>query len=84
MLELYQAESCPYCQRTRNKLTQLGVSYVVHNPRNAAGHVRNEQTQRELETLGGADQIPFLVDTERQETLYESEEIVAYLEEHYA
>ncbi|WP_339103449.1 glutathione S-transferase N-terminal domain-containing protein [Haloterrigena salinisoli] len=87
MLELYQAEGCPYCANVREKLTELGVSYVVHNPRlpgDEGGDVLNERTHRELTELGGEDQIPYLVDTEREEALYESDDIVEYLEEHYA
>ena len=87
MLELYQAEGCPYCAKVREKLTDLGVSYVVHNPRlpgDEGGDVRNHQTYRELTELGGEDQIPYLVDTEREETLYESDDIVDYLDEQYA
>jgi glutathione S-transferase len=83
MLELYQAEDCPYCTQVREKLMELGVSYVIHNPRTAGGDVRNEQTQDEMVTIGGDDQIPFLVDTNREETLYESETIIDYLEQHY-
>ena len=86
MLELYQAESCPHSQDVREKLTDLGASYVVHNPRlpgDEGGDVKNEQTHAELTDVGGEDAIPFLVDTARGETRYESEEIVEYLEEHY-
>lgn len=83
MLELYQAEGCPYCEKVREKLTGLGVSYVVHNPRTAGGERRNEQTHEELVALGGEDQIPFLVDTDREVTLYESDDIVDHLERHY-
>ena len=86
MLELYQAESCPHSQDVREKLTDLGTSYVIHNPRlpgDEGGEVKNEQTLRELTDVGGEDAIPFLVDTDRQETRYESEAIVEYLEEHY-
>ncbi len=85
MLELYQAEGCPYCQKVRKTLTELGVSYVVHNPRLATpGETRNEQTQRELREIGGTDQLPFLVDQSRGESLYESDDIVEYVERHYA
>ena len=84
MLELYQAEGCQYSARVRETLTDLGVSYVVHNPRSAAGETRNEQTYNQLRTLGGENQIPFLVDQQRGVTMYESDDIVAYLEEHYA
>lgn len=84
MLELYQAEDCGYSQTVREKLTELGVSYVVHNPRTAAGETRNEGTHEELLALGGEDQIPFLVDHQRDVTMYESNEIVEYLGEHYS
>lgn len=84
MLELYQAEDCPYCTEVREKMLDLGVSYVIHNPRRAGGEVRNEQTQEEMLAIGGDDQIPFLVDTNREETLYESDAIIDYLEQHYS
>ena len=83
MLELYQAEGCGYSTKVREPLADLGVSYVIHNPRSATGGTRNEQTHEQLRTLGGEDQIPFLVDHQRGVTMYESEDIVAYLEEYY-
>lgn len=85
MLELYQSEACPYSQRVRETLSDLGESYVAHNPRlpgDEGGDVTNEQTLAELTALG-EDQIPLLVDHRRGETLQETEDIVDYLEEHY-
>ena len=84
MLELYQAEDCGYSETARETLTALGVSYVIHNPRTAAGETRNEQTHEELTELGGRDQIPFLVDHQRGVSMYESDAIVEYLEENYS
>lgn len=84
MLELYQAEGCGYSAQVREALTDLGLSYVSHNPRSAAGEIRNEQTHDQLRSLGGNVQIPFLVDHQRGVTIYESDDIVAHLEEHYA
>jgi len=85
VLELYQSEGCPHCAKVCEKLSELGVSYVIHNPRlpgGMGGDVTNETTYDEL-TAGGEDQIPYLVDTAREETLYESDDIVDYLDEHY-
>lgn len=85
MLELYQAEGCPHSAKVRETLTELGCSYVVHNPRlpgDEGGDVLNELTHRELTELGD-DEIPYLVDTDRNEAFSESEAIVDYLEEHY-
>lgn len=87
MLELYQSENCPHSGKVREKLSEHGVSYVVHNPRlpgDEGGDETNSQTLTALRELGGEDQIPFLVDTARGETLYDSDDIVAYLDEHYS
>lgn len=87
MLELYQFEGCPYCKKVRQKLSDLGVSYVIHNPRlgrNDDHEVTNQYRYDQLVEHGGEDQVPYLVDTDRGTTLYESDEIVAYLEEYYA
>ena len=86
MIELYQAESCPYSETVREKLTELGASYVIHNPRlpgDEGGDVLNEHTYREMTEVGEQDEIPYLVDTDREEALFGSDEIVDYLEEHY-
>lgn len=86
MIELYQAEGCPHCAKVRETLTELGVSYVAHNPRlpsKDGGTVCNEQVHEELVAVGGKDQVPFLVDHGRGESLYESDDIVEYLEAHY-
>lgn len=84
MLELYQAEDCPHSQDVREKLTDLGLSYVAHNPRTREGEVRNETTLEAMEAIGGEDQIPFLVDTECGEAIYESDAIVEHLEERHS
>lgn len=86
MLELYQSEGCPNSEAVRERLSELGVSYVIHNPRlpgEEGGDVTNERTHDELTGLGGADQIPYLNDTSRGEGVYDSEDIVDYLDEHY-
>lgn len=85
MLELYQSEGCPHCARVRDTLSDLGISSVVHNPRlpgNAGGTVTNEVSHDQLER-GGQDQIPYLVDSARGVTMYESDDIVDYLTTHY-
>ncbi|RKD93981.1 glutathione S-transferase N-terminal domain-containing protein [Halopiger aswanensis] len=50
----------------------------------AEGCPHGETVRETLTDLGSEDIIPFLVDADREETLYESEDIVDYLEEHYA
>lgn len=86
MLELYQSEGCSYSAKVRERLSELGISYVIHNPRlpgGQGGDLMNEVTHEQL-MAGGEDQIPYLVDTERGERIYESDAILEYLETHYA
>jgi len=85
MLELYQSEDCPYSASVRETLSELGVSYVIHNPRlpgDEGGDTTNEVTQQELDR-GGEGEIPYLVDTDREVTVTESEEIIEHLQQHY-
>lgn len=87
-LELYQSEGCPHCAKVRRFCTRNGISYTLHNPRTegsllAHETVTNRDRQAELEGYG-QDQVPLLVDHERGESLYESDDIVDYLRKHYA
>jgi glutathione S-transferase len=54
MLELFQTEWCPASQRVRQRLTELGVDYIIHQ-------VPVEHEARlELQAAVGADTIPAL------------------------
>lgn len=79
MLELYQKEGCPYCQKVRAKMTELDLDYICRN-------VRDENSKKEalITKLGGKVQVPFLVDTDKDVSMYESEDIIKYLEENYS
>ena len=79
MLELYQFEQCPYCKKVREKLTELDLDYICRNV------PKGSETRELLVDLGGQEQVPFLVDTNGGEVvkMYESDDIVDYLEENY-
>jgi len=79
MLELYQKEGCPYCQKVRAKMTELDLDYVCRN-------VRDGSSKKGvlLEKLGRMIQVPFLIDTDNDVRMYESDDIVKYLEENYS
>ncbi len=80
-LELYQFEGCPYCSKVRKKLTELGLSFTAHNPR------QNQERMDELMELGGQDQVPFLVARDEDgavvASMYESDDINAWLEDRF-
>lgn len=86
-LVLYQAEDCPHCRKVRRFCTEHGISYTCHNPRTAGtastdGTVTDRDRHDEL-TGYGRNQVPLLVDTDRNESLYESDDIVAYLAKYH-
>ncbi len=78
MLELYQYEECPYCSKVRSAMTRLELDYIIRNV------PKGSEKRRFLRELGGQEQVPFLVDQQRNVTMYESDDIIAYLEEHYS
>ena len=53
MLELWQTEWCPASRRIRQRLTELGVDYLVHQ-------VPVEREARTLRETTGTDTIPTL------------------------
>ncbi len=76
MMKLYQAEWCPYCQRVRSKMTELGISYININ-------VPRSKTERtELFEVSGQYGIPTLVDGDV--IIADNDEaIIQYLENNY-
>jgi len=77
MLELYNFEASPYCRKVREKLTELNLDYLVRNVAKKSGR------RPELVARGGKMMVPYLVDPNTATEMYESEEIVAYLEQTY-
>ena len=76
-LELFKFDSCPFCVRVLVKIRQLGLEGI--RLRDTA---REKGAEEELVRRGGSDQVPCLfIDGQ---PLYESEDIVAWLEQHTA
>ena len=85
MLTLYMRPTCPFCQKVMKRGIELGVAFDlkdISNPENATA----------LLAKGGKQQVPFLVDTGEVDTpsgvpvrqMYESSDIVQYLDQHYS
>ena len=76
MLELYQTEWCPASRRVRERLTELGLDYVVHQ-------VPVEREARTtLLAATGVDTIPALLLEDGEAVVGESA-IEAYLDERF-
>ena len=78
MLELYQFEECPYCARVRAKMTDLGISYIIHNV------PRDRSMRDDLEKVSGQRFVPVLVDKEHDVMIADDDEkIIQHLERTY-
>jgi glutathione S-transferase len=75
MLELWQTEWCPASRRVRQRLTELDLSYLVHQVPVAP------EERAELLAATGATSVPVLVDEEA--VLVGAEEILEHLESRY-
>ncbi len=77
MIELYQAEWCPYSHRVRQRLTELGVDFV-------ARQVEVEPSGRErMQQATGTTSIPTLL-TEEGTALSGVREILSYLDRSFS
>jgi len=78
MLILYAKPTCPFCQRViqvaENLKVALDIKYVSED----------EVAKAELMEKGGEMTVPFLVDTEKGNSMYESSDIIDYIRENYA
>jgi glutaredoxin len=91
MLKLYVKTGCPYCAAVIAKLNNLGIPYEEAN-------IADQKVAEELIVHGGKRQVPYMEDEDPCKTaehhtpclidgdihMYESEDIITYLEENYA
>lgn len=76
-LELYSFEASPFCRIAREALCRLELPYVLHNV--AKGSPKREA----FVARSGKMMVPFLVDANTHTAMFESAEIVRYLEQTY-
>jgi len=77
-LELYSFEGSPYCRLAREALCELELPYLLHNVAKGSEH-RAAFVER-----SGKMQVPYLVDPNTAAQLFESADIVKYLDTTYA
>lgn len=74
---LYNIEASPYCRKVREIFSELNLDYIVKN-------VGKFSARRpELIDRGGQMMVPYLIDPNTDVEMYESDDIIAYLEEIY-
>ena len=74
---LYVRTGCPFCARVLDAGEELGITFEERN-------VADEGVVDELIARGGEPQVPYLVDEENDIEMYESDAIVAYLQEQFS
>lgn len=74
---LYYKPTCFYCQSVIKTATKLGIPLELKNVKSDAA------AASELMERGGKRQVPFLVDEDRGVSMYESNDIINYLEQNY-
>jgi glutathione S-transferase len=77
-LEVYEFESCPYCRKVREVLSILDLEALIRPCPKGGSRFRDEVKAR-----GGKALFPYLVDPNTGKELYESDDIIAYLYQHY-
>lgn len=77
-LELWSFEASPYCRLARETLCELELPYVLHNVAKGSAH------RRDFVARSGKMMVPYLVDDNTGREMFESADIVKYLNETYA
>ena len=78
MDELYQAEWCPHSHRVRQRLTELGVSFVARQVPADPGD------REELRRKTGSDEIPALVLEDGTVVNESADHIIAHLDSRHS
>lgn len=77
MIELYQKEECPFCAKVRQFLSDNHIDWVSRSA------PKGSPQREKLMELGGQEMVPFLYDPEKDIKMYESDDIIAYLQKTY-
>jgi glutathione S-transferase len=77
-LELYSFEASPFCRMVRERLCALELPYLLHNV------AKGSPSRDDFVNRSGRMMVPYLVDPNTEMALFESADIVGYLEKTYA
>lgn len=78
MLTLYYKESCPFSPRVIQMADNLKVDLEMKDVS------EDSAALDELLEKGGKEQVPFLVDSEKDVSMYETSDIIDYMRENYS
>ncbi len=78
MLTLYYKQTCPFSARVLQVADNLQVTLELKDV------AEDSVFEQEMLEKGGKSQVPFLVDSERGVSMYDSNDIIEHLRAHYA
>ena len=72
MYTLYVKPGCPFCARVLKIIDEKGIDVTIKE-------TTEPGVVEELIAHGGKKQVPYLIDEERGTSMYETDDIIAYL-----
>ncbi len=77
MLILYVKDYCPFSARVIREGKTLGLSFELRD-------IADPEIEKELIARGGKHETPYLIDTDTNIEMYDSDLIIPYLQETYS
>ena len=76
MINLYYLSTCPYCKKVIDFLDSSNIEYKLLD-------INEHENFNKLLKIGKKRQVPFIVDTNTGNVMYESADIIEYLSKEY-
>jgi len=76
MINLYYLSTCPYCKKVIDFLDSSNIEYRLLD-------INEQENFNKLMKIGKKRQVPFIVDTNTGNVMYESADIIEYLTKEY-
>lgn len=72
MIRLFMLDTCGYCRRVIEYLDENNIPYEKID-------ISEKENEEALVRIGGKRQVPFIIDTDKNIEMYESNNILEYL-----
>ncbi len=72
MIRLFMLNTCGYCRRVIEYLDENNIPYEKID-------ISEKENEEALVRIGGKRQVPFIIDTDKNIEMYESNDILEYL-----
>lgn len=72
MIRLFMLDTCGYCRRVIEYLDENNILYEKID-------ISEKENEEALVRIGGKRQVPFIIDTDKNIEMYESNDILEYL-----